>query len=129
MALRLLDRRLRTLHRSTVVALLDGGLLALDRAAVLPRRLLCWRLLAANGAAVVALEQGRSRAALGILASVETLRSKLGLGAEPLEQQMSLKTLDSARSMLDVGEAQQAWLAGSQLTADAAVEPALASLD
>jgi predicted ATPase/class 3 adenylate cyclase len=81
------------------------------------------------GAAVVAFEQGRSRAALGILASVETLRSELGLSAEPLEQEMSLKTLDSARSMLDVGEAQQAWLAGSQLTADEAVEYALVSID
>ena len=81
------------------------------------------------GAAVVALERGRFRAALTILASVDTLRSELGLDAEPLEHELGLMTRDEARSKLDVDETQEAWLAGSQLTADEAVEYALASID
>lgn len=81
------------------------------------------------GAAAVAHERGRPQEALRVLAAAEGLRTELGLSAEPLERALSLRTRELVSSVLEIDEARCTWLEGSQLTPEAAVACALASID
>ena len=80
------------------------------------------------GAAAVAVESGSAQASLVILAAVGSLRTELGLPAEPLEHDLGVRTEKRARSALGE-DADSAWAEGHVLSMDEAVEFALASID
>ncbi len=81
------------------------------------------------GAAAIALERGAPRAALAILGATFSLRSELGITAEPLEHDLGVRTDQVARSILRTEDAAEAWKEGQLLTVDRVVERALASID
>ena len=72
--------------------------------------------------------RGASAAALAVLAAVDRLRGDLGLPADPVEHDLAVRTLESARTALATEEIEFAWNEGSSLSLDDAVAYAIASL-
>jgi tetratricopeptide (TPR) repeat protein len=80
------------------------------------------------GVAAVLAARSDLKSALMVLGAVDELRTDLGLPAEPLELDLSVRTAAAARAVLG-SEADRAWDAGHALSVDEAVEYALASID
>ena len=71
---------------------------------------------------------GRAVAATRVLASREVLYEEIGARVRPIDAEKDEKTLGAIRSQLDEGTFAEAWEQGRSLTADDAVELALAEV-